>query len=673
MKSERWQQISHLYDAALERSVAERAAFVREACADDDELRREVESLLAKVSGTAGVMSTWAVVFEGQDSQPTVLPTADSEHRAPTDTSCLAPGQRFGPYRIERLLGRGGMGEVYEAEHLEHGRRVALKVLSQRLSGPTDRARFLREGQLAASVSHPHTVYIYGSEVIAGIPAIAMELLPGGTFKDRVEKTGPLTPIEAVDAILQVVSGLDAAHQAGVLHRDIKPSNCFVDADGTVKVGDFGLSISTLAREVTQLTATGTVLATPQFASLEQLRGQPLDVRSDIYAVGATLYYLLTGRPPFDDHNLMVLVSRIATEPPPSPREARPEIPPALAAVVLQCLAKDPAHRPASYSVLASALQPFGSMVKMPAPLGIRTVAGVFDGFFSGFVLMIPTFVFLANPSSVFGTKLVVQSVVTVAYFAITEGVWGASLGKALCGLCVVTESGERLRFVQALVRALFFVLPPWFASGLVLWAFGLVYAQPSGGITSDVVQTVVTALFFLPARRANGFAAIYESIGHTRTVLKSAVEVHTVVRPVPDPIEVLAGQQSVGPYRLVDTSNSLPSSGVILGYDERLRRLVWLQFPGVGADPVPLERRILGRPARPRWLAGQRASGLAWDAFEEVPGQPFEAVVTQAQSWGTVSGWLRDLAEEVQAGLGDGSLPALELDRVWIGSDGRA
>jgi serine/threonine protein kinase len=287
------------------------------------------------------------------------------------------------------------MGEVYEAEHLEHGRRIALKVLSQRLSDPTDRARFLREGQLAASVSHPHTVYIYSSDEIAGMPVIAMELLPGGTLKDRVEKKGPLAPIEAIDAILQVISGLEEAHAAGILHRDIKPSNCFVDADGTVKIGDFGLSIPTIAHDVTQLTVTGTVQGTPQFASPEQLRGQSLDVRSDIYAVGATLYYLLTGRPPFDDRDLMVLVSRIATEPPPSLRKGRPGIPRALAETVLHCLAKDPAHRPTSYRSLASALEPLSSSVKTPAPLGIRFAAGVIDGFFSQFVLISPTFCFL--------------------------------------------------------------------------------------------------------------------------------------------------------------------------------------------------------------------------------------------------------------------------------------
>ena len=162
------------------------------------------------------------------------------------------PGQEFGPYRIVRLLGRGGMGEVYEAEQREQGRRVALKVLNQRLTDPHDRARFLREGQLAASISHPNSVYIFGSEEIAGTPVIAMELLAGGTLKDRVREQGPLPPAAAVDAILQVIAGLDAAYAGGILHRDVKPANCFIDRDGTVKVGDFGLSIPTQARDVTR-------------------------------------------------------------------------------------------------------------------------------------------------------------------------------------------------------------------------------------------------------------------------------------------------------------------------------------------------------------------------------------------------------------------------------------
>jgi serine/threonine protein kinase len=147
----------------------------------------------------------------------------------------------FGGYRVLRLLGRGGMGAVYEAEQKETGRRVALKVLGQTIDSPEMRKRFLREGRLAASVNHPNTVYIFGTEEIEGAPVISMELVGGGTLRDRMMR-GPLAVREAVDAALQVIAGLEAAAAAGVLHRDVKPANCFVAPDGTVKVGDFGQS-----------------------------------------------------------------------------------------------------------------------------------------------------------------------------------------------------------------------------------------------------------------------------------------------------------------------------------------------------------------------------------------------------------------------------------------------
>src|SRR4030095_9645229 len=139
---------------------------------------------------------------------PTVLST--SQPVAESGTLQLEPGLTFGPYRIERLLGRGGMGEVYEAEHLEHGRRVALKVLNKRLAGPDDRERFLREGQLAASISHPNTVYIFGSEEIGGTPIISMELVAGGTLKDRVERDGVMRPAAAGGALPHVITRSEA-------------------------------------------------------------------------------------------------------------------------------------------------------------------------------------------------------------------------------------------------------------------------------------------------------------------------------------------------------------------------------------------------------------------------------------------------------------------------------
>ena len=287
---------------------------------------------------------------------------------------------------------------------------------------------------------------------------------------------------------------------------------------------------------------------------------------------------------------------------------------------------------------------------------------------------MLGTVLLLDRPSSVFGAKPVVATLLAVFYFAITEGVWAASLGKALCGFRVVRESGAPPRFGRALLRALVFFLPSWLASGLVLSIAGLVYSmQGSSALLTIVVQIVVGSLMFVTARRSNGFAGIHEWVTSTRTVLKAAVAVHGRVQSASRSIEIPAGSRCVGPYRIVDTSSPQTNCGAAMGYDDRLRRPVWLRFPGVDADPVPHVRRTLRRPARPRWVAGQRTSGLAWDAYEQVPGQPFDALLTRAQSWQTVRGWLCDLAEEVQAGFRDGSLPALELDRVWIGNDGRA
>ncbi len=261
--------------------------------------------------------------------------------KAPIDeTASLLPRQlpsrsettifpcEFGGYRLRGLLGRGGMGTVYEAEQIATGRRVALKMLGQQLDSPDMRQRFLREGRLAASVSHPNSLYIFGSEEIEGAPVITMEIAGSGTLKDKLKKRGPLPVKEAVDAILDVIAGLEAAFAGGVLHRDIKPSNCFVSPDGSVKVGDFGLSVSTLAKDDSYLTATGVIMGTPAYAAPEQLRGDNLDVRADIYSVGATLFTLLTGRAPFEGENAVQVVANAVNQKPKPLTQLRAGVPP---------------------------------------------------------------------------------------------------------------------------------------------------------------------------------------------------------------------------------------------------------------------------------------------------------------------------------------------------------
>ncbi|MGH7968805.1 MAG: serine/threonine-protein kinase, partial [Limisphaerales bacterium] len=289
------------------------------------------------------------------------------------------PGEQFGQYTIIRLLGAGGMGAIYEAQDLESGRRVALEVLSHTLDSPDARERFLREGRLAASINHPNSVYIFGTEEIGGTPVIAMELVSGGTLQDRVGARGPLPIGEAVDCVRQIIGGLEAAQRIGILHRDIKPSNCYVGEDGTVKIGDFGLSISTAVRTEPALTATGAFLGTPTFCSPEQMRGEELNARSDMYSVGATLLYLLTRRTPFEASNMVQLLATVLEQRAPSPRKFRPEIPQGLAKAVLRCLEKQSGERFKNYADLAQALAPYSSTAPTPATLSLRFLAGVVD------------------------------------------------------------------------------------------------------------------------------------------------------------------------------------------------------------------------------------------------------------------------------------------------------
>ena len=233
-------------------------------------------------------------------------------------------GETFAHYQIGRLLGSGGMGAVYEAEDLETHRRVALKILHQRFDKPDARQRFLREGRIAASINHPHSVYVFGTEEWEGIPMIAMELMSGGTLAERVRSAGPYDIREAADIALQIINGLEAAHAVGILHRDIKPSNCFLDSAGGVKIGDFGLSISTEAHDDMQVVIEEGFMGTPAFASPEQVRGDELTRQSDIYSVGVTLFYLLTARLPMKGATRCSSWPRSWRKPPQAPPSSGP-------------------------------------------------------------------------------------------------------------------------------------------------------------------------------------------------------------------------------------------------------------------------------------------------------------------------------------------------------------
>ena len=637
-----------------------------------------------------GVGPSGADVPGDDDSTTSGLP----HRRSRGDGRRMIPeGQQFGPYRVERLLGKGGMGEVYEAVD-ESGRRLALKVLTHGLDDPEDRARFLREGRLAASINHPHTVYVYGTEEIEGVPVIAMELASGGSLKDRLKADGPLAPTDAVDTILQVIAGLEAAAAVGVLHRDVKPSNCFVDGAGQVKVGDFGLSISTLARaehDLTELTMTGAFMGTPAFASPEQLRADDLDVRSDIYAVGATLYYLLTGHAPFEETNILKLATMIAQEPPRPLAELRPDVPRGLAAVVTRCLAKRPEDRFATYSALAKELEPSSSTAPKPASVGLRTAAGVIDWFVVG-GLLTPAFVGLRWGALDSGSTLmalrIASIVLTAMYFGVSESRWGASAGKALCGLRVVGADQVKPNLGPALLRGLLFavavrIVEVFVAPGEVSThpgvftqisvgidiSFGMGFRFPRGRPQPEQYLFMGIVLLFITARRRNGFAGMHDLWSHTRVVMTPDVAPRPATRAAPEATGPRTEVARIGPFQVLEHLDA----GVVLAYDGRLRRRVWIRRLTPGTPALTGPRRDLSRPSRLHWLTGTRTADECWDAYEAADGAPLATQLDTPHEWSQVRVWLRDLAAELDEGLKDDTLPDLALDRVWITADGRA
>jgi hypothetical protein len=591
-------------------------------------------------------------------SPPSVTRPADL---SADDGWSMKPGQRLGRYQLEHLLGRGGMGEVYRAEDLETGRQVALKVLRADMVDAKDRARFLREGRLAASISHPHTVYVYETDEVDGCPIIAMELAEGGSLKDRVKQHGPMAPEEAVELILQVASGLEAAAAVGVLHRDIKPANIFFGSDGQVKVGDFGLSIPTEAREetYTQLTTTGSLVGTPAYASPEQLSGERLDVRSDIYAVGATLYYLLTGRSPFDQTNIVKLLTLITHEVPESPLVHAPGVPKGLANVVMRCLEKTPEKRFADYQELSAALVPYRSQASVSAPLPRRLLAGFLDGLVTAPVAAaIPVI-------GVYSAELLTLSA-SAAYFALAEGVWGRSLGKWSLGLRVTGPDGGQPGLGRAAGRAVLYV-----SLSSLLVPF-MDPTAPSGGLVAAAF--ILGFLPFVSARPRNGFLGLHGRLTGTRVIYTFAREgtrqLATASGAMVSPPDWTT---RIGPYLVPETSAAGPGPQVSVAYDDRLRRHVWLHVRDADAAAVPPARRDLGRRGRVRWVSGAHAPTLRWDAYEAPRGASLESKAQEAQPWDRVRFWLRDLALEIQAATRDGALPALGVDRVWITDDGRA
>lgn len=345
MEPERWSQIERLYHAALELDKGEREGFLARACAGDESLRQEVESLLESDSQAGSFIESPAIEVAARSIAADGGPQGFS-------TAVLEAGATVSHYRLIGMLGRGGMGEVYRASDTKLGRDVALKFLPEEyLQDSQKLERFRREAWAASALNHPNICTIYEIGEYEGRFFIAMELVEGKTLAEKL-KSGPLAMGEVIVNARQLAEALEEAHEHNIIHRDLKPANIMVTARGRIKILDFGLAKQ--VREVEPdapteeslfLTQVGAVMGTVPYMAPEQLRGDPVDARTDLYALGELLYEMATGQRPFRDTQTSQLISSILTRPPTRPREVNPEISEELEAIILKAMAKDPAER----------------------------------------------------------------------------------------------------------------------------------------------------------------------------------------------------------------------------------------------------------------------------------------------------------------------------------------
>jgi eukaryotic-like serine/threonine-protein kinase len=340
MTPERWQQVKEIFNSAITYRPEERSLFISQACSGDEELRGEVESLIASHEESGSFIDQPA--FE---VAATLLASEKGELKA---------GQIIGSYQVISFISRGGMGEVYLAEDKRLGRKVALKLLPASFTTNDDRLRrFEQEARSASALNHPNIITIYEIREAAGSHIIATEYVEGETLRLRLGRA-PLTLSETLNIAIQVADALSAAHKAGIIHRDIKPENIMLRPDGYVKVLDFGLAklseqsspvVAAEAPTIQVRTGSGIVIGTAGYMSPEQARGLGVDHRSDIFSLGAVMYEMLARRKPFEGETPSDTLAAILKTEPPSLARVAAGVPSELVRIVNKSLRKDREER----------------------------------------------------------------------------------------------------------------------------------------------------------------------------------------------------------------------------------------------------------------------------------------------------------------------------------------
>lgn len=626
--------------------------------------------------------------FTDEPGRTTPFIRSDSSARPPPQPD--VPPDQVAGYRLIRELGRGGMGTVYEAEDLRLGRHVALKLIAPEFVSSNDAVeRFRQEGRLASTIAHARCVFVIGADEAEGRPYIVMELMPGETLQTLVDANGPLTPEVAIRKILDVIEGLHEAHQLGVIHRDVKPSNCFLERDGRVKIGDFGLSKSLVAD--VNLTRTGSFIGTPLYASPEQIKGEALDARTDVYSVAATLYFLITGTPPFREKDATATLARIVTESAPSMRSIRPDVDSSLDRAVLLGLERQRSQRCATLDDLRASLLPFIALRRSFGIVGLRAVAFVLDTIVVNLVLMsliqLALTLSTGKNSPVLSTTMLIASLtvdmaIWMFSFVLCESFFGQSPAKWLMRLAVRSETGrDRTEIRRLLLRTLvaFALLEaPSQAVNIAAWSISspwmLALRWPAGALGVVILASTM--------RFKNGFRGLHDVVSGTRVVLKAPTRRRAPVgrRPPSRPESLRQAMSkpvgvvdSVGPFRVRGAVRWDQMQKVLVGEDSSLGRSVWVVLRQKGAAAPSPTRREIARPTRPRWLDGGVQSGGRWDAFVAPTGCSLADLVgLSGLPWHEARPILVELAEEMAASLAEGSLPeSASTEQVWIQRDG--
>jgi serine/threonine protein kinase len=365
MTPEQWQRVRPILECALELEPESRPSYIDSACDGDEELRVEILSLLSEPKQSDSFLREPALNMVRRHMAQDQAELDKAEELA-------LVGQQISHYRILNKLGGGGMGVVYEAQDTRLGRHVALKFLPAEVARDARALeRFQREARAASALNHPHICTIHDFGECERGPFMVMEVLEGSTLKHRI--SGKPLPCESVFELgIQIAEALEAAHAKDVLHRDITPTNVFVTQRGEAKLLDFGLAKragATAENLVSQgvtatehskdLTVPGALMGTAPYMSPEQIRGEPVDARSDIFSFGAVLYEMATGQPPFSGETIERIRDAVLRKEPASPRKLNPRLPAGLEGVIVKALQKERSARYQSASDLLRDLNEF--------------------------------------------------------------------------------------------------------------------------------------------------------------------------------------------------------------------------------------------------------------------------------------------------------------------------